>query len=370
VTQKQTADATGQERLAALDLLRGIAALSVLALHLPWPGAHGVPLPRGYLAVDLFFLLSGFVIAHAYSHRLETWALFKQFCVARLIRLYPLYCIATLIAAAEMLAYARFGRGADPHATVGNVMRSLAPAILILPTPSRWSVEPSTFFPLVFSAWSLFWEFLVNLLFGIAGTRLRPSVLVLMMAGGAAGIALAEYRYGVAGGTSWDGAWVGGARALFSFFAGVALFRVRQCYHAPAVPAALLAALLLLAFVPAKFGSWAYDLTCMAFVFPLLIWFGAEAAMGPKVRAAGTFLGFLSYPVYLLQAPLLLWLAPMWVRLEHIVPLSGLSEPLVDFAVIILGSWLVARWFDLPVRERLRRRLVPQAPTPPAQSAP
>jgi peptidoglycan/LPS O-acetylase OafA/YrhL len=104
----------GTERFAGLDLLRGIAALAVLALHLPWPAAFGAPLPRAYLAVDLFFLLSGFVISHAYSQQLGTIARFRQYCVARLIRLYPLYCAAILISAVEFLAYLQLGRAPTP----------------------------------------------------------------------------------------------------------------------------------------------------------------------------------------------------------------------------------------------------------------
>lgn len=362
--------ATGSERLAGLDLLRGIAALAVLALHVPWPADVRVPLPRGYLAVDLFFLLSGFVIADVYSGRLGTASLFRQFCKARLIRLYPLYLLATLLAAAEMLAYVRFGRGADPNVTLDTVMSSLATAVFFLPTPSKWSVEPSTFFPLVFAAWSLFWELLVNLFYGGARPLLRPSVLALIIAVGAAGIALAEHLYGAALGTRWDDAWAGAARALFSYFAGVALFRLRQRYRAPAVPPVLLAALLLIAFVPASFAGSAYDLACMAILFPLLVWFGADAAMGPRMRAASIFAGFLSYPVYLLQVPFLLCLAPVWVRLEPKVPMGPILQPLVDCVLIILGSWLIARWFDLPMREWLRGRFASQTPTPRAQTAP
>ena len=61
----------GRDRLETLDLLRGLAALAILARHFPWPEYDVLLLPRSYLAVDLFFTLSGFVIAYSYQHRLE-----------------------------------------------------------------------------------------------------------------------------------------------------------------------------------------------------------------------------------------------------------------------------------------------------------
>jgi peptidoglycan/LPS O-acetylase OafA/YrhL len=371
---------TEQRRLEALDLLRGLAALSVLILHLPW-ATGDQPLPKAYLAVDLFFLLSGFVIAHAYSYRLGTPALFKQYCVARFVRLYPLYVLATLIAAGELAAYLLFGRGANPNVTILRSLGSLATAIFLLPTPIGWSVEPGMFFPLVASAWSLFWEVVVNFLYGVAGGRMRPGILALLMLIGAAGVIISYPLYGTDGihgdrGPGWVGAWSGGARALFSFFAGVALFRLRQSHRAPAIPASLLGTLLVLTFVPASlggwpgWGGWAYDLVCIFLLFPLLIWFGAEASISPKVRSFGLFIGFLSYPLYLLHPALFRWLQPVWPLVEQIIPVTGSMVPLGDCAVILLVTWLVARSFDLPVREWLNNRFVPGAPQPPAESAP
>jgi peptidoglycan/LPS O-acetylase OafA/YrhL len=226
------------KRLAGLDLLRGVAALAVLLLHGPWPAGVQTPLPRGYLAVDLFFVLSGFVLADAYQHRLGTAAQFGQYCRARMIRLYPLYCAATLLSAVTILAAMTFGTSIRPGAISGKLLESTATALLFLPTPTQWSVVPAVFFPLVFVAWSLFWELLVNLLYGLVSVHLRPKLFALLIGVGLAGVIVALHSYGSAAdlGVVWDGAWAGAARALFSFFTGVALFRVRQAYRAPRVP--------------------------------------------------------------------------------------------------------------------------------------
>lgn len=361
----------GPGRLAGLDLLRGIAALAVLALHVPWPADMRSPMPRGYLAVDLFFVLSGFVIAHAYQSRLGTPAQLRQFCIARLIRLYPLYGLATLLSAAAMLAYAGLGGGRESGVTVGTTAASFATAIAFLPTPPRWSIEPITVFPLVFGAWSLFWELCVNLLYGVSSRVLRPWRLALLIALGALGIGLGVLIHASAAlGPVWPGAWGGGARALFSFFLGVAVFRLRRSYPAPPVPALLLALLLVAALTPETFGGWAYDVACMIGLFPLLVWLGADSVMSPRVGAAGEFLGFLSYPIYVLQAPFLFALAPISTRLPDVVTMDGLLKPLIYVTVIIAGSWLIARYFDSPVRAWLHRRFAPRAPRAQAQTAP
>ena len=367
------------ERFAGLDLLRGIAALAVLLIHswpMPfssWRPAFENPFPRAYLAVDLFFVLSGFVIAHAYQSRLASRAQFKQYCLARLIRLYPLYCAATLLAAVELLASLLLGHGADPRVTSTHLLTSFTTAILFLPTPSRWSVEPHLLFPLAFTAWSLLWELLVNLLFGLAAPRLGGFRLagLAVIGAGLLGLAALGHRSADLGGF-WPGAWGGGARALFSFFAGVAVFRFRQRYRGPSIPALLLVLLLLLVLIPGQFGGEIYDLACIMFLFPLLVWLGTEAAMGPRLRSFALLAGYLSYPVYLLQGPLLWAFPPISARLGGAFWSNAAREIAVQIypAVVIACSWVVARRFDSPVRDGLRRRFLERPPQTGAQTAP
>lgn len=90
----------GSSELPSLTALRGIAALFVVIFHLSMflvPGAHLVDLApwlgKGYLSVDLFFLLSGFVIAHVYGNRLATMPDARRFLRARIARLYPLHLV-------------------------------------------------------------------------------------------------------------------------------------------------------------------------------------------------------------------------------------------------------------------------------------
>ena len=79
-----------------LDGLRGIAALVVVLLHIP-QFIKDDTFPEGYLAVDLFFVISGVVIRQAYEHRLESELSVWRFAWLRIVRLYPLYMLGAMI---------------------------------------------------------------------------------------------------------------------------------------------------------------------------------------------------------------------------------------------------------------------------------
>jgi peptidoglycan/LPS O-acetylase OafA/YrhL len=83
-------------QFATLDGLRGVAAIAVTSLHFRFELGKFL-LPHSYLAVDFFFVLSGFVLAYAYEDRLSEGMKPIQFLRLRVIRLYPLYLIGTLI---------------------------------------------------------------------------------------------------------------------------------------------------------------------------------------------------------------------------------------------------------------------------------
>jgi peptidoglycan/LPS O-acetylase OafA/YrhL len=325
-------------------------------------------LPRSYLAVDLFFTLSGFVIAYSYQHRLEAGLPRRRYFLARLVRLYPLYIAATLLAAAwSATGHLRDG----DFAAFGPLGSTLAMSALFLPTPNAWSSWPGSFFPLVYPAWSLFFELVVNALYGLVALRLSNRLLAVLVAFGAAGLVLAVWQAGTVDvGSEWKTAQWAFGRAVFSFFAGVAVYRWRDRLPIPALPAWLLGLVLIAAFLPPEGdGAWIYDLACITVLFPLLVRAGAGAASGPRVRAFSREVGALSYPVYVLQQPLIAILMVLYAKSFGTELAETLPAGLVlQFAVVVAIAWLALRLYDEPVRGWLKRRLL--LPRAAAQTAP
>ena len=163
--------------LHSLDLLRGFAAIAVCLYHTSFmltPG-HKV-LPGGFLCVDLFFLLSGFVIARTYDHRIEGGMTFGAFCVQRLARLYPLFLITTLVGFVAVNAIIRtvrtFGGGRELLTLLGNL--ALIPNVL-----RPYNI--GSMFPFNGATWSIFFEFYVNVLFFVCWQYLTIHRIVLIV---------------------------------------------------------------------------------------------------------------------------------------------------------------------------------------------
>ena len=358
---------TGKDRLESLDLLRGLAALAILALHFPWPDGAG-PLPRAYLGVDLFFTLSGFVIAYSYQHRLESGMPVGRYLLARLIRLYPLYMLATLLGAAEVAARLLYRGEPDGFGSLGA---ALATAMFFLPTPLEWSGWPRAFFPLNFFAWSLFLELVVNVVYGLVAMRLSNRLLGALIAAGAALLVLAATQAGTVNvGAEWATAHWAFGRALFAFFAGVALFRWREHLPLPALPAWLVGALLVASFAAPVGWPPGYDLACIFLLYPLLVAAAAHATGGSAMRAISLRLGFVSYPVYVLQMPLLHLLIEALDQIGFRQADSILIGLVAQFAFVVSIATAIALGFDSPVRAWLKHRFAVPRALAPAQTAP
>ena len=133
-----------KSRYEILDGLRGVAALIVLAYHHFDLYNMGNPvhaiINHGYLAVDFFFILSGFVIGYAYDDRWNKMSL-KDFFKRRLVRLHPMIVFATLVG----MVFFYFGRGdMFPLITDTSVAMLLICAvlsILMIPTPTSMDIR-------------------------------------------------------------------------------------------------------------------------------------------------------------------------------------------------------------------------------------
>lgn len=351
-------------RYGALDGLRGIAAISVLVMHasalLDNKILHGA-----YLAVDLFFMLSGFVLAHAYDQRLREALTLTGFMRLRVIRLYPFYILTTALGAA-MAVYAAARGWSD--ATISGLMLSLLLGILFLPTPGGVVANMPDLFPFNSPAWSLFWELAVNALYGAVAKRLTPHVLCALLGAGLGAIALSTWWYGYFGaGPDSNDFWGGGARVLFSFFAGIGLWRLQQVTAAPVIriPALALMVVLLLVLAVELDGTARaiYDIAAVVIVFPALIYWGALSEPRGLTAWVCDVGGRASYGVYVLQFPFIELLKLSYAKItHHHLTDIGLLGVLAVSALTVVAALMLDKFYDMPVRKYLtvrftRRRL-------------
>jgi peptidoglycan/LPS O-acetylase OafA/YrhL len=328
-------------KFTSLDGLRGLAALFVLVRH---TGEYWSFYPhRSYLAVDLFFLLSGFVIAHSYEARLAAGRLTAlQFVGVRLVRLYPMYLLALAL---SLLA--------SPQPTT---LAAVAGALLMMPSlDSEWLFPPNIVF------WSLFFELAVNLLYALLRPRLTNRVLAGCLVALAAGLAALSALAGQMD-LGWRGEVVhlfgGLLRAALGILVGIALYRRRERLWArmPSLlgPVAATAAVCLLFWSPSA-GRWdpVVDLLAVLTLLPLCVLAAARSvpAWGAGLMA---LLGAASYPLYLLHVPLA-QLGLGWF--PQLVERHGTLSGLVLAATALLLSLWVDRFVDRPVRGRLTQWL-------------
>lgn len=352
-------------RFFFLDALRGIAALFVVAFHFP-PTMTSSAAANGPLAVDFFFCLSGFVIAFSYENRLTETLSFKDFTVARLIRLYPIYAMGSLLGLLSSILILRFVL----HSTVlwSGSFQLFILAFFIWPT--RLSPLNSTDnFPLNGPAWSLFYEILANLAYAllIKLRMARTTVLLCIVA-----CSLALLTNTVASGHALDVGprqselGLGFARVSFSFFLGVLIFRFYRSRPKNAevtwiqrlLP--VIITLMLIGILSSPL-SWmrteSFRLLALSLCFPAMVYYGAMARLPHSIMRLSTALGELSYPLYLLHSPIV-----SLMRARRLLSFAAAHTTLVHFLVVCMVaalayiSWWAGEHIDLPIRRALTRR--------------
>lgn len=345
-----SAETRNKERFIVLDGMRGLAALVVITDHVHSPLLAGL-LPGRYLAVDFFFVLSGFVLAHVYGRALAQGMSVVDLMRERVIRLFPLYLVGTAAGAGLALVHALRGWS---DASLEQVLASTVFGAFLVPCPPGLSLWPDAPFPLNPPAWSLFFELLINLVFAMVGRRLSPGVCMAFMAVGAALLVPAAVGFGrLDGGFAWSNFVAGFPRVTFGFFTGVLLYQLRVHERLPALSVwAALAALLGAFMIPAS-GVWrmGYDVLAALVIFPVLVAFSAGSNVrGPARRACAT-VGLLSYGVYILHVPIWGWLQPVLDRLD--VELPGLALVALTAVVALTATAVLELVYDRPVRKRL-----------------
>lgn len=335
-----------------LDGMRGIAAIGVLIYHFK----DLLPLPMfkaGYLAVDLFFCLSGFVIAHAYEGRLRRGLSVGRFTLLRFIRLWPLVALGVALGAVQALA---MPATADPLLLTAAAPVAILLNLLLLPS---FLGEGSRIFPANPPHWSLFYELSVNIAYAALLPRLSNRVLVMLILCGFALLAMGVAALGTANiGWARDQIAYGIGRVTCTFFAGVLLHRLGDRTRPPGVAAYWWLAPVLTAVVltlpVTRVLRPIFDCLFVLAGAPLLVWFGITGRLPDRVCPPFAALGHMSYPLYALHFPLYLAAAALAAR----YPAMSTIIAVAAMAVAIGGGLLVARLYDEPVRRALMARFM------------
>ena len=365
-----------------LDGLRGVAALLVVFYHIfeglsfAAGGTLITTINHGYLAVDFFFILSGFVIEYAYDDRLGKTMTLGNFFKRRLIRLHPMIVMGALIG---VVFYVLQGcvKWDGTHVATSMIMLALLCAMFFIPAVPGASYDirgNGEMFPLNGPSWSLFFEYIGNILYAIFIHRLSNKALTVLVA--LLGIALAWFAlFDVAGygmiGVGWtlDGVnFLGGSlRMLFPFSLGMLLSRnfkpvkVRGAFWICSI------VLLVLFCVPYIEGkdpisfNGLFEAVCILFIFPVLVWLGASGKTTDKRSTQiCKFSGDISFPLYAVHYPVM-YLFYSWL-IENKYYTFGEIWPMaivVYFGSILL-AYLCLKWYDEPVRKWLTRKFLPK----------
>ena len=373
-------------RYEILDGLRGVGAMLVVAYHLfetYYGGGSRQPINHGYLAVDFFFVLSGFVVGYAYDDRwdrMSTWNFFKR----RLIRLHPMVLLGTLFGA--MLFYFS---GCAEFSLVDKtpwymVLLVMLWCFTMLPLPHTMDIRGwAETNPLNGPAWSLQWEYLANIIYALIFRRLSKRALgvcVTLLAALTVMLCLNIDLFGLLKARSWAsytvvGGWsttpdqllVGITRLLYPFFGGLLLSRVGKLIKVKGGfwwCSLLLVVLLSMPWMglgtegEARWTNGLYEALCILVGFPLIVAMGAgSSTKGSRTEAINRFLGEISYPLYITHFPLI-YMQKAWAEGHKDLPLG--THILVAVSIFVLAvfvAYAAYKLYDLPVRAWLKKKL-------------
>jgi len=345
-----TGETPSSERYLVLDGLRGAAALVVITDHV-YSKLLTTLLPGRYLAVDFFFALSGFVLAHVYGKRFRGGMTPLAFMSARIVRLYPLYICATLAGSALVIVKILTGE----HISLTKLAATTLLNSVYLPTTPGLTIADDAPFPLNGPAWSLFFELVVNLVFALIALRLTHRGIAALLAVSGAALVWVTFHYGtIDTGYCFTNFFGGFARVFYAFFAGVLVYRLRDRWRPRAIPAWLALGLLLVTLalpLPDELRK-PWDCIAAIVIFPLLIAFAADSKVsGAAARTCATA-GALSYGFYVFQIPVRNWYGAFFYRPD----MPGVLSVLIITGLTLLVVVVLQNLYDRPVRRFLAER--------------
>jgi len=358
-----------------LDGLRGVAAILVVAFHIF--EAHSTShldqiINHGYLAVDFFFVLSGFVVGYAYDDRWGSLTV-KGFFKRRLVRLQPMVVMGMVIGAVFFYFQDSAMWPAIHTVPVWKMLLIMLIGFTLIPVPISMDIRGwQEMHPLDGPGWSLFFEYIANILYGLFIRKFSKKALsVLVILSGAALV-----HYTVTGKTGdVIGGWsinalqlrIGFTRLMYPFFAGLLLSRIMKPTRIS--HSFLWCSLLLVIFfsIPRIGGQehlWMnglYESITILFIFPLIVYMGASGEIKGKLGSrVCKFFGDISYPIYITHYPLI-YTYTGWVSNHPGVSFGkALPYALATFVSSVVIAYACLKWYDEPVRRWLQKRWLRQ----------
>ena len=365
-----------------LDALRGAAALMVVWYHFfeGFAFAEGTAITtfnHGHLGVDLFFMLSGFVISYAYDDRWQRTPnplTLKEFFKRRLIRLHPMLIMGAIIGFTTFCLQG----GVKWDGTPTPMSWSLVALVLTMFFIPAYPGAPyelrgnGEMFSLNGPSWSLFFEYIGNLLYALFIRRLSNRALAVLTA--ALGVAWCWFvTTDVSGydmiGIGWTLDTVnffgGLLRMMFPFSLGMVMARNFKPVKIKGIFWIAWAVLFGLFSVPAfaKCGAVSingvYEFACILFVFPAIVWLAASGETTGKLSSAFCkFLGDISYPLYIVHYPVM-YLFYAWLIENKLYSLGETWHVVIMvFAINIALAYACLKLYDEPVRRWLTKRFI------------
>jgi peptidoglycan/LPS O-acetylase OafA/YrhL len=344
----------GNKRFIVLDGLRGVLALAGGVLH----ACEMFHLRYGpfhvYLAVDFFFCLSGFVLAHVYDSRFMKGMTVREFAFKRFVRLYPLIILGVLLGYGDTLVSTLYF-----HRSIGETVAFGLSGLLLLPLGVFLQQQA---FPLDNPMWSMFFEFSANAVYAFNRGRRRiswPFHALFMLLLAFALILMIRYEGNInnVGFSNIESFLLGFIRVSYPFFTGVVINRYCLFQRATPIPAPFLALLLLsVLFFPAFQVSWIYDSVCILLIFPFVVCSGAVASYTKFSSKIWKLSGELSYPFYLIHLPILRAFRFVWLSTSS---RASSLYPIVCAALLttIGCSYAARKVYDEPLRRWLSNHL-------------
>ncbi len=353
-----------------LDGLRGVAAIIVVTFHLAEPFSTGnldKMVNHGYLAVDFFFLLSGFVIGYAYDerwHKMSVGSFFKR----RIVRLQPMVVLGMTLGAMGFYFTDSTLWPLIDSVPIWKMLLVMLIGYTILPVPLSLDIRGwQEMHPLNSVGWSLFFEYIANMLYAIGIWKFSKTALSILVSMAAIALAhLAITNGDVSGGWTLnvEQVRIGLTRTMYPFFAGLLLSRVAKPTR---IKNAFLWCSLLVAIVlymPRIGGAehlWIngiYDSVCIIIAFPLIVYLGSSGVMQTqREHTLCKFLGDISYPLYMVHYPLVYFYVAWISNHKGVTILQALPYALLILIGSIVLAYVALKWYDEPVRKWLHKKL-------------